>query len=64
MNEWQAIETAPKDGTPIIGWDGYDMSTCYWKAYENQWRLCVPGFRAQDADFEPVMWQPCPESPK
>ena len=26
MSEWQPIETAPKDGTPILVWDGVDYS--------------------------------------
>lgn len=58
MMDWQLIDTAPKDGTVILAWDGYDMATVKWaaKPYVNPtygcWELVAAGFRAEDADFE------------
>jgi hypothetical protein len=41
MNEWQPIETAPKDGTPILLWhddrDGFLPVVALWHAEE--WRV-------------------------
>jgi hypothetical protein len=30
MSEWQPIEAAPKDGRPVLVWDGSDWSVAEW----------------------------------
>lgn len=30
---WQSMETAPKDGTKFIGFDGARPFLCYWQQY-------------------------------
>lgn len=62
MNEWQPIETAPKDGTDILGWDGGDITVCRFS--RGSWELSVTGWYAEDSDFDPTHWMNLPEPPK
>lgn len=69
---WQPIETAPKDGTPIlIGWAGgnfYDAVVIVawrerggvfrWQSLETDWAAA-----AEDDDDPPTHWQPRPQPP-
>lgn len=64
---WQPIETAPMDGTPILGFDGSNMTTIYyWKGriFPGEWSLCAPGLYAEDDEYLPTHWMPLPEPPK
>ncbi|MDE2019724.1 MAG: DUF551 domain-containing protein [Patescibacteria group bacterium] len=75
MNQWQPIETAPKDGTKI---DLFVMSTasgrggripdCVWQSHKNKWKshwFHGNGFEATRVSwFEPTHWRPIPEPPK
>lgn len=66
--EWQPIETAPKDGTHILGFDGSYMTTVEWwepshKTEPGSWNLvqgCIRGY----SEWEPTHWMPLPEPPK
>lgn len=59
--EPQPIDTAPKDGTTILGWLGHD-----WTAVEyifDDWRLSYAGDYAADARCNPTHWLPQPGAP-
>lgn len=60
---WQPIETAPKDGTPVLVWDGSDAMVSYWSNVTgldgdgewHTWALCAE---------QPTHWMPLPQPPK
>jgi hypothetical protein len=56
MNEWQKIETAPKDGGPILGWDGEDVEVMH--LGRHGWTMCDGEYAAT-----PTHWMPLPEPP-
>jgi len=66
--EWQPIETAPKDGTPILCMmsGGYVVATwCRHRAYKHCWAwMAMPWPKC---DFllavEPTHWMPLPTAP-
>ena len=62
--EWQPIETAPKDGTPVLGYRDGDMATVEWRATWGEWVLAVPGAYAEDDDWKPSHWMPLPNPPE
>ncbi len=64
---WQPIDTAPKDGTPILGWDGRDLAVVYWYAFEHPggaWFLSTVDLSGADGLSQPTHWQPLPEPPE
>jgi hypothetical protein len=66
MTQWQPIETAPKDGTPILVYMEESIIEAEWK-YEQWWPVVLPshgcGCCSHDND-EPTHWMPLPEPPK
>lgn len=63
MSEWQPIETAPKDGTKVLGWDGGTMTTVEWYELGGYWSLLAVGAWAEDSEWVPTHWMPLPEPP-
>jgi hypothetical protein len=73
--EWQSIETAPKDGTKILAWNGATLTTVYWYTFSGEWlseeqrrmggywELECPGGHAEDIDWEPTHWMDLPAPP-
>ena len=59
--EWKPIETAPKDGTPILGVADREITTIFW--CEDYWSLCVSGAFAEDGEWTPTHWMPLPVPP-
>ena len=59
--KWRLIETAPKDGTPVLGYAGGDITTVKWG--NNYWTLCECGAYAEDGEWWPTHWIPLPEGP-
>ena len=56
--EWKPIETAPKDGTPILGYSDvhYEMAVVHWR--RDAWLLIVTGGFAEDDEWSPDQWAP------
>jgi hypothetical protein len=78
MSDWQPIETAPKDGTPILGTDGARLARFHWHTYTwprqssiwlqhgcTAWseEVDVHNFEGTWESFEPTHWMPLPEPP-
>lgn len=63
---WQPIETAPKDGSKLLGWEPPDSiytspvlyAVCWWSG--NGWVRDGDDF---DLVVEPTHWMPLPEPP-
>lgn len=66
MSLWLPIEGAPKDGTPILAWDGDRMTVVIWQPLTENgyWSLHVCGGYAYTGDFSPTHWMPLPAPPK
>lgn len=64
MSEWMPIETAPKDGTPILVWNGDYLSMSFWNKTYKQWPdLTDQGSEENAFDDAPTHWMPLPEPP-
>jgi hypothetical protein len=69
MNDWQTIETAPRDGNTFLGWNKtHGMHECAVPlGCENYKRLvAVYGSKAHHGIpvwFAPTHWMPLPEPP-
>ena len=77
MSEWQPIETAPKDGAPILIWQPENaqfdqINDCkfddpryaigYWRVWAKSEWAAAWGNRNQ-AHVNPTHWMPLPEPP-
>lgn len=61
-DEWRTIESAPKDGTEVLIWDGASMVVAMWRP-----NLLIPWrgtYGDGDAAWEPTHWMPLPPAPK
>lgn len=60
LDEWQPISDAPKDGNPILSWDGRYISITFWRrtGLRHQWVSELTG-----AGQEPTHWKPLPQPP-
>lgn len=59
MTEWKDIETAPRDGTPILAADkGTYAYVAEWISANRVW------IGADGMYWEPTHWMPLPEPPK
>ena len=62
---WRPIETAPKDGTPIWGYDTFYEAQASVKWTNRGWELTdfySDGYDAE-RDWDPDFWQPLPTPP-
>jgi hypothetical protein len=58
------IETAPKDGTGILGFDGDEISVICWDVHLEYWGIAVlPTGEIDDDGWAPTHWMPLPEAP-
>lgn len=62
--EWQPIETAPKDGTPVILLREGKSVVAYWGGqYGSRW--CMDEWiAAYGLDQHPTHWLPLPDPPR
>ena len=58
--EWQPIETAPKDRRIIIGYPGEEPNAAIWTG--TAWSEAA--FLGVVFDPQPIFWQPMPEPPE
>lgn len=57
---WMPIETAPRDGTPVLVWDGTAMSVAYYSLIVKQWIDQNPtGW----PEYGLKLWHPLPDPP-
>lgn len=58
---WQPIETAPKDGTPVLAWDEGAVCIVTWVSGDS---VDPDGwYDVQRLDPAPTHWQPLPPAP-
>lgn len=61
---WQPIETAPKDGTPILIFDGTGIYGVQFCANTKDWQSSSSsGFECEDYFGIPTHWMPLPAPP-
>lgn len=66
MSEWQPIETAPKDGTPVLLYEPSEDPTVHVAEWGiGDWHLCDfdPGYDLVQRAVNPTHWMPLPEPP-
>lgn len=66
MSEWLPIESAPKDGTQILGLRGNDARAVFWgEYYVGCWMTgrTLPTMNGEPETFNPTHWQPLPPPP-
>jgi len=66
LTDWQPIETAPKDGTPVLVFcPSYDLQIVVARYGNPYWFLAYCGTAAEDADLHetPTHWMPLPPPP-
>ena len=59
---WRPIETAPKDGTAILGWWAGECMIVDWCVVVERWGSTHDGENMFKP--EPTHWMPLPEPPK
>ena len=69
MGEWQPIETAPRDGWPVLVLSVFGVAVAYWDDAEEPpvWTACAGEDTAYDSKgwkmhVYPTHWQPRPPS--
>lgn len=67
--DWPTIETAPKDGTSILGWNGDEFCICRWyrqsfhKHPKPYWDLGNGYSEKYARANQPTHWMPLPPPP-
>jgi hypothetical protein len=60
---WQPIETAPRDGAPILGYADCSFAVVEWYKAGGYWSLSEAGSYAEDSEWHPTHWTPLPKPP-
>ena len=64
---WRPIESAPRDGTAILGWADGSFAVVHWVDWgrgDGDWQLTETGSFADDGPWWPTHWQPLPPPPE
>jgi hypothetical protein len=61
MTEWQPIDTAPKDYTYILLWNGNWHWIGMWDGNASKWEIDGDQY---EEDLKPTHWVPLPAPPK
>jgi len=67
--KWQPIETAPKDGTVILGWRRYPVAIRWHRSYQGfMWHACILDSTMYEMCFTGddqllTHWMPLPNPP-
>ena len=72
MTEWQPIETAPRDGTPVLGYRDIDgimgmvkwIQSATYGEWAGSWDLVLPSTHSEIDMWWPTHWMPLPEPPQ
>ncbi len=59
--KWQPIETAPQDGTHVLGWAEGSFAVVNFA--HDTWWLSEVGSFAEDGSWYPTHWMPLPDPP-
>jgi len=60
---WRSIESAPKDGTRLLVWDGRYMTIAYWMdGLHARWKR-QDGYDGLSGFDKPTHWLPLPVAP-
>lgn len=62
MSAWQPIESAPKDGTPILVWPTPDYGNEFVRIGIDMW--CNDTWWLSRHNMRPTHWMPLPEPPQ
>lgn len=62
--EWQSMDSAPKDGTPILGYCQGDITVIAWNKYGKYWNLTETGTQAEDGEWFATHWRSLPPKPQ
>lgn len=66
FGEWQPIETAPRDGTPIlaygVGCGPAPYAAIAWEPVHESWACCWDNWPLED--YAATHWMPLPEPPE
>ena len=68
MGDWQPIETVPKDGTQILGWDGENFSCVEFRTFKDgtaSWEI-AHNDRGEILSLQSTLthWMPLPPLPE
>ena len=63
--KWQTIETAPKNGQPVLVFtDEFKITSAQYDTRYLWWEILVPSEGYRDSDcVTPTHWMPLPEPP-
>ena len=62
MSDWQPIETAPRDGSQFLAWDGVCIENIKWR--NGMWQTSWAHDEKYSMNGAPTHWMPLPQPPE